>query len=83
VHIHLLLDSSLAMLGRMAKKVPKPHLGVPSPDRIEQSIHLIRGQRVMIDSDLARLYGVSTSRLNEQVARNLDRFPDDFSFILT
>jgi len=71
------------MLGRMAKKVPKPHLGVPSPDRIEQSIHLIRGQRVMIDSDLARLYGVSTSRLNEQVARNLERFPDDFSFILT
>ena len=37
----------------------------------------------MIDSDLARLYGVSTSRLNEQVGRNLERFPDDFSFLLT
>lgn len=71
------------MLGRMAKKLPKPLLGVPAPERIEQSIHLIRGQRVMIDSDLARLYGVSTSRLNEQVARNGERFPEDFSFLLT
>jgi hypothetical protein len=67
----------------MAKKLPKPSLGLPSPERIEQSIHVTRGQRVMIDSDLARLYGVATSRLNEQVARNLERFPDDFSFTLT
>ncbi len=37
----------------------------------------------MLDSDLARLYGVSTSRLNEQVGRNIERFPEDFSFILT
>jgi len=63
----------------MAKKLPKPLLGLPSAERIEQSIHVIRGQRVMIDSDLARLYGVATSRLNEQVTRNLERFPDDFS----
>lgn len=70
------------MLGRMAKKLPKPLLGVPAPERIKQSIHVIRGQRV-IDSDLARLYGVSTSRLHEQAIRNLDRFPDDFSFLLT
>ena len=67
----------------MAKKLPKPLLGVPSPERIEQSIYVLRGQRVMIDSDLARLYGVATSALNQAVTRNEDRFPDDFSFVLT
>jgi len=67
----------------MAKKLPKPLLGVPAPERIEQSIHVIRGQRVMIDSDLARLYGVSTSSLNQAVLRNEERFPDDFSFVLS
>ncbi|MHB0957475.1 MAG: ORF6N domain-containing protein [Pirellulaceae bacterium] len=46
-------------------------------------VHLFRGQRVMLDSDLARLYGVTTARLNEQVSRNLDRFPEDFAFQLT
>ncbi len=46
-------------------------------------ILLIRGQKVMLDSDLARLYGVSTKRLNEQVKRNRDRFPGDFMFQLT
>lgn len=67
----------------MAKKLPKALLGVPSPERIEQSIYVLRGQRVMIDSDLARLYGVATSALNQAVTRNEDRFPDDFSFVLT
>ena len=43
----------------------------------------LRGQRVILDSDLARLYGVSTKRLNEQVRRNQDRFPSDFMFQLT
>jgi hypothetical protein len=43
----------------------------------------IRGQKVMIDRDLAELYGVSTKRLNEQVKRNLNRFPEDFMFQLT
>jgi hypothetical protein len=43
-------------------------------------IHVVRGERVMLDSDLAALYGVSTLRLNEQVTRNLDRFPPDFMF---
>lgn len=52
-------------------------------DQIERAIHLVRGQRVMLDSDLARFYGVTTKRLNQQVARNLDRFPEDFSFQLT
>jgi len=46
-------------------------------------ILIIRGQRVMLDSDLARLYGVSTKRLNEQVKRNRNRFPADFMFRLT
>lgn len=50
---------------------------------IENLIHIIRGQQVMIDSDLARLYGVETKRLKEQVRRNMNRFPEDFMFELT
>lgn len=50
---------------------------------IENLIHVIRGQQVMIDSDLARLYGVETKRLKEQVKRNINRFPTDFMFELT
>jgi hypothetical protein len=50
--------------------------------RIERAIYLIRGQKVMLDADLATLYGVATSRPNEQVRRNLDRFPSDFMFQL-
>ena len=50
---------------------------------IESLIHIVRGQKVMLDSDLAMLYGVTTSRLNEQVKRNINRFPDDFMFQLT
>ncbi len=50
-------------------------------DKIEAMIFTIRGHRVMLDSDLARLYGVETKRLNEQVKRNLERFPDDFMLI--
>ena len=45
---------------------------------IRNMIHLIRGQYVMIDRDLANLYGVETKRLNEQVKRNIKRFPSDF-----
>lgn len=52
-------------------------------ERITRSILLIRGQRVILDSDLAELYGVETRRLNEQVRRNLNRFPGDFMFQLT
>ncbi len=52
-------------------------------ERIEQRILLIRGQKVMLDADLAVLYGVKTKRLKEQVRRNLDRFPPDFMFELT
>src|SRR5437762_5870829 len=52
-------------------------------DTIESAIYLIRGQRVMLDSDLAVIYGVTTKRLNEQLRRNLSRFPKDFAFQLT
>jgi ORF6N domain len=53
------------------------------PERIERSILLIRIHKVMLDSDLAELYGVTTKRLNEQVRRNLSRFPEDFLLQLT
>src|SRR5262245_58078191 len=52
-------------------------------ERIERAILLIRGEKVMLDSDLAAIYGVTTKRLNEQVKRNLTRFPVDFMFQLT
>ena len=52
-------------------------------ERIEKSIIVIRAQRVLLDSDLAELYGVTTKRFNEQVKRNRDRFPPDFMFQLT
>ena len=50
---------------------------------IRSKIYEIRGQRVMLDRDLAELYGVETRRLNEQVKRNIERFPEDFMFQLT
>lgn len=53
------------------------------PERIEGRILVIRDQKVMLDSDLAALYGVPTRRLNEQVRRNRARFPADFMFQLT
>ena len=63
--------------------MPKhPVLAVPV-EIIEQKIYLIRGQKVMLDSDLAKLYGVAPKRLNEQVKRNRGRFPVDFMFQLT
>lgn len=52
-------------------------------ERIENKIYLIRGHKVMFDYDLAVLYGVLTRRLNEQVRRNIKRFPPDFMFQLT
>ena len=53
------------------------------PERIERSILLIRGQKVMLDRDLAQLYSVETRALNQAVRRNVDRFPTDFMFRLT
>jgi hypothetical protein len=53
------------------------------PERIERLILLIRGQKVMLDRDLAQLYDVETRALNQAVRRNIDRFPEDFMFRLT
>ncbi|MFA6430801.1 MAG: ORF6N domain-containing protein, partial [Candidatus Margulisiibacteriota bacterium] len=52
-------------------------------ERVEGKIYLIRGQKVMIDRDLAELYKVKTKELNKAVKRNIDRFPDDFMFQLS
>ena len=52
-------------------------------DLVERKIYIVREQKVMLDSDLALLYGVTTKRLNEQVKRNISRFPEDFMFQLT
>jgi phage regulator Rha-like protein len=62
--------------------MPKTAVIVPL-ERIESLILIIRGRKVMLDSHLAGLYGVSTKRLNEQVRRNKQRFPADFMFQLT
>src|SRR6185436_5497352 len=64
------------------KKLTTTRLSIPV-QLIEGKIYLIRGQKVMIDFDLAELYGVTTKRLNEQVSRNKKRFPADFMFRLT
>jgi hypothetical protein len=77
----LALSNALSYVLHMAKK--KASARVTTIEEIERSIHVIRGQRVMLDTDLANLYGVTTRRLNEQVSRNKDRFPIDFSYQLT
>ena len=62
--------------------MPKSRAIVPA-ERIDRSIYVIRGQKVMLSSDLAALYDVQTRALNQAVRRNLDRFPGDFMFQLT
>ena len=52
-------------------------------ERIEKLIYLIRGHKVMLDNDLAELYGVTTGALNQAFKRNITRFPKDFTFQLT
>jgi hypothetical protein len=64
----------------MAKRVNV--LVIPN-EIIVNKIYLVRGQKVMIDADLAELYGVETKRLKEQVKRNIERFPEHFAFELT
>ena len=66
----------------MDDKMSKDRSLIPV-ERIERSILLIRGQKVMLDRDLAQLYGVETRALNQSVRRNIDRFPEDFMFRLT
>ena len=64
--------------------MPKSDLPVMvSEENIVEKIYLIRGQKVMLDRDLAEMYGVPTFRLNEAVKRNITRFPEDFMFQLT
>jgi hypothetical protein len=58
----------------------RTEVAVISQDLVEQKIHIVRGQKVMLDSDLAELYCVTTSNLNKAVKRSIDRFPDDFRF---
>ncbi len=66
----------------MTKKPSEPDQNT-TIESIQRRIYLIRKQKVMLDCDLAELYGVPTGRLNEQVRRNITRFPPDFMFQLT
>jgi ORF6N domain len=59
------------------------HASLVPVERIDQAIYLIRGEKVMLDSDLAKLYGVTTKTLNQAVKRHAKRFPLDFMFQLT
>lgn len=63
--------------------MPRKVESVIAPDVIASLIHIVRGQRVMLDSDLAKLYGVTTMALNQAVSRNRDRFPLDFAYQLS
>lgn len=65
----------------LSKRPSTSHL--VQPDKIQNLVRVVRGQRVMLDSDLARLYGVTTAALNQAVQRNADRFPEDFAYQLT
>src|SRR5579863_2693088 len=66
----------------LKSQIVTSNLAIPA-ERVERRILLIRGQKVMLDTDLAELYQVHTFRLNEQVKRNRTRFPEDFMFRLT
>jgi hypothetical protein len=78
------LNSSQSILGdNSLKKSSRPKLSTSNTELAIPVIQVIRGERVILDADLAAIYGVSTKRLNEQVKRNLARFPVDFVFKLT
>jgi hypothetical protein len=59
-----------------------PIANVPLASSLAERIREVRGRRVLLDSDLAAVFGVPTHRLNEAVGRNIGRFPEDFSFLL-
>lgn len=69
----------MASVSKRARKPATPNQPAP----IESLIHIIRGQKVLLDRDLAALYGVTTGNLNKAVQRNIERFPSDFMFQLT
>jgi len=75
-------ELDIRMFGNMKKKAILMKAIVPI-ERITSKIYLIRNVKVMLDRDLAELYGVETKRLKEQVRRNIERFPEDFMFELT
>jgi hypothetical protein len=62
--------------------MPRKQSLIPA-ERIERAILVLRGHKVILDADLAGIYGVTTARLNQQVRRNRERFPEDFAFLLT
>ena len=66
----------------MAKSTKKLELALPD-EVVMNKIYLIRGQKVMLDEDLAQLYQIQTKRLKEAVKRNSRRFPEDFMFVMT
>jgi len=66
----------------MKKNIKSSIIAIPD-EMVMSKIFVIRGQKVMLDEDLAELYGVETKRLNEQVKRNIERFPKDFMFQLS
>ncbi len=66
----------------MATKIAKPQTSIIPLETVSERILLIRGQKVMLDADLAELYGVTTMVLNQAVKRNISRFPADFMFRL-
>ena len=66
----------------MPKKKKTPSSLIPV-ERVERSILIVRGQKVILDTDLAAIYGVTTASLNQQVRRNIQRFPEDFTFVLS
>lgn len=76
-------DGRWRRIGYRTGKSSNSRTSIVPPETIERRILLIRGEKVILDSDLAALYGVKTKRLNEQVRRNSDRFPRDFLFQLT
>ena len=70
------------MTGKNSSNPPHPEEYV-SIDKIQKSVYLIRGEQVMLDKDLAEIYGYEVKAFNQQVKRNLSRFPADFMFQLT
>ena len=66
-----------------SKKTESTEIAIISEDEIRNKIYIIRGQKVMLDFDLAEIYGYNVSAFNQQITRNKARFPEDFLFVLT
>ncbi len=74
------VDKRILIVLLLLLTIMPPSKSLIAVERIEKLIYLIRDHRVMIDSDLAELYGVTTGALNQALKRNIDRFPEDFVF---